>query len=674
MRGGNSALFGANAPGGLVNLISKTGGPVLGGSFRVQAGTDGLNRYDANVNGPLAEDWRFSIGGFYRYDDGIRDPGFPASRGGQLKANLTRFFDQGHFRLYAKYINDKNVFYLPVPVQTRITGDVSPEGTQVIELTSDFAPGFPSSGTLTTNDANFTRIPLPQGNGEFSLPLEDGIAQTGATLQAELSFNFANDWSIQNTMRVMNLNHENNAMPPGQPEPASAFVADLIAATPGAATGELTYVNDGSTFNTANDLIQQATIWHVERPVSNFSNQFLIRKRLVAGETTHNFSLGTYFGFYTADNLWMFNGVLTEIADAPRLLNLVLRDAGGTVIRERTENGFLNYLGLYVNGTGNATHFSVFAGDEIQLSDRLRIDLGVRVEEDEYEQNIENTTTFDLGGPSDADDAVGWGDRTFSRRNVDFFEWAASVGVNYLLTDQISLYARGSRGYKVPELDQYIFGDFPDTSRTLQQAEGGVKISSAMVGLSLVGYWAQVEDFPSQDVVIDPVTGLPVFVTVIAGKARTIGISAEAVVAPTPGLLLNSQVTLQDHEYLDFVEGGDTLDGNWIKRIPKVILNLGGSYSNTGFTIGGDWRYFGKRFSNNANSLELPQFGYVNARASYAFSGQGVTLSAAVLNLLDGAGLTEGDPRFDSSGVPTGLGTARPILPRRWIFGLRYDF
>ena len=195
-----------------------------------------------------------------------------------------------------------------------------------------------------------------------------------------------------------------------------------------------------------------------------------------------------------------------------------------------------------------------------------------------------------------------------------------------------------------------------------------------MVGLSLVGYWAQVEDFPSQDVVIDPVTGLPVFVTVIAGKARTIGLSAEAVVAPTPGLLLNGQATLQDHEYLDFVEGGDTLDGNWIKRIPKVILNLGGSYSNTGFTIGGDWRYFGKRFSNNANDLELPQFGYVNARASYAFSGQGVTLSAAVLNLLDGEGLTEGDPRFDSSGVPTGLGTARPILPRRWVFGLRYDF
>lgn len=86
VRGGASALYGSNAPGGLVNVISKKGGPELAGSFKVQAGTDGLNRYDANVNGPIADDWRFSVGGYYRYDDGVRDPGFPAARGGQIRA------------------------------------------------------------------------------------------------------------------------------------------------------------------------------------------------------------------------------------------------------------------------------------------------------------------------------------------------------------------------------------------------------------------------------------------------------------------------------------------------------------------------------------------------------------------------------------------------------------
>lgn len=686
VRGGNSALFGTNAPGGLVNLISKTGGPELAGSFKVSVGTDGLNRYDANINGPLAEDWRFNIGGYYRFDDGIRDPGFPAARGGQIKANITRMFDNGFVRLHGKYVNDKNVFYLPLPVRAESTGDESPQGAPVVKLTSNFPDGFPSDGTLTTNEANFARIPLPQNNGEFALPLENGVGQVGSTFKAEFGFEFPNGWEIQNITRVMNLDHENNAMPPGQAVPAAEFAQPFLDDAPPGATAEFTFAcspeeegkacspGGNDPFDTPNGLVQNALIWHVERPITNFSNQFLLKKTATAGQTVHNFTVGAYFGHYTADNLWMFNNVLTSIESPPKLLNLVIRDAAGTVIREVTENGFTSYLGLYVNAEGNATLFSVFAGDEIQVSERLRVDLGARFERDEYEQNVENTESFDLLGPSDADDAVGWGNRSFTRRQAEFDEWAASVGVNYLLSEQISLYARGSRGYKMPLLDQYIFSFFPDTAETLWQAEGGVKVSTSVFGLSALGYWVQLQDFPSQDARIDPVTGQPVFVTALVGQARTLGLEVEGVVAPYPGLSLNGQLTLQEHEYTEFVESGDTLDGNWVRRIPKALFNLGGSYTTSGFTIGADWNWIGKRFSNNANTIELPAFGVVNGRVAYTIPNQGLTLSAGVLNALDGEGLTEGDPRFDEAGQPTGFGNGRPILPRRFVLGVRYDF
>ncbi|HZN93552.1 MAG TPA: TonB-dependent receptor, partial [Myxococcales bacterium] len=49
VRGGSSALFGSNAPGGLVNFISKTGGDALGGTLKVSTATGGLFRYDANL-------------------------------------------------------------------------------------------------------------------------------------------------------------------------------------------------------------------------------------------------------------------------------------------------------------------------------------------------------------------------------------------------------------------------------------------------------------------------------------------------------------------------------------------------------------------------------------------------------------------------------------------------
>lgn len=679
VRGGASALYGSNAPGGLVNLITEKGGPELAGSFKAQVGTDGLNRYDANVSGPLAEDWRFSIGGYYRYDDGVRDPLFPAARGGQIRGNLTRFFDRGLVRVYAKYVNDRNVFYLPVPVRSELTGETKvlsgaaggeDQEVDVVELTSDFPDDFPSDGTLTTNDANFATIPLPQGNGDFALPLEDGIAQEGVTVKGEFAFQFPGGWEIQNILRVMNLDHRNNAMPPGQATPADDFAQTYLDAAPPGATAEYSLVRTGR--QVSPDLVQNALIWHVERPISNVSNQFMVRKVAQSGNVVHNITFGTYFGYYSADNLWMFNNVLTEIRSAPRLLNLVIKDAGGTPIQQVTENGFTNYLGLYVNGSGDATLFSLFAGDEIQLTDRLRVDLGARFERDLYRQNIENTESFDLGGPSDADDAVNWGNRSFTRRRVDFNEWAASVGVNYLLNDQISVYARGSRGYKMPLLDQYIFEQFPDTAETLLQAEGGVKVSSEIFGLAALAYVVQLENFPSQDARI--VNGQPEFVTALVGKARTIGLEVEGVAAPAPGVRLNGQVTLQNHEYTDFIEGELDLSGNWVRRIPKILFNLGGSFTNSGFTIGADYNFIGKRFSNNANTIELPAFGVVNARAAYAIPDRGVTLSAAVANLLDGKGLTEGDPRFDESGQPSGFGNARPILPIRFVFGVRYDF
>lgn len=675
VRGGNSALYGSNAPGGLVNLISKTGGPDAAGSLKVTGATGGLARYDFNVNGPFADDWLFSVGGFYQFDEGIRDPGFPASRGGQIKANVTRLLDNGYVRVYGKYLNDKNIFYLPLPLQQGTLED------GVVKLEPDFVPGFPDDGTLTTPEARFRRIPLPQNNGELTLPLDNGIGQAGGTLTGELFLEFADGWSITSRARVMNLEHQWNAVVPFEIVDASGFAQDFLNKTPGGASAELLFTNqfDASgnklRFSTPNNLLTVGGLWHVEKPVSNFSTQFEVRKGFPAGRTTHSAVLGVYFGSFTANNRWFFNDILTDVRDQPRFVDLIIRDADGEVIREVTDNGFRGYLPFYVNAEGDGSLVSVYAGDEIQVSERVRIDVGARFEHDDYEQNVENTEKFDLGGPTDADDALTWGNRTFTRRKVDFEEWAASVGINYQLTDQVALYGRGSRGYKMPLIDQYLFSQFPDTAETLWQAEAGVKVSSPVWGLSAVGYWLTLQDFPSQDARVDPETGETVFVTALVGEARTIGAEVEAVVAPYPGLRLSGTGVLQFHEYTDFIEGGQDLSDNWVRRIPRVVLNLGGSYSDpSGFSVGGEWRFYGKRFSNNANTIELPSFGYANARVAYRIPGQRISLSAAVVNLSDGNGLTEGNPRLDEAGAPAGPALARPILPRRWTFAVRYDF
>src|SRR3954451_6411220 len=165
VRGGSSPLFGSNTPGAIVNFINKTGGDVFAGSMRGTAATEGLARYDLNINGPFSDDWRFNAGGFYRYDHGVRDPGFPGIRGGQLKANITRLLDNGYLRFSAKYINDQNQFILPLP----FTNAADPE----------YVPGFSDYGSMNTPEGIDIQVPL-QGGGNLTLPLDHGL-KTQAT-------------------------------------------------------------------------------------------------------------------------------------------------------------------------------------------------------------------------------------------------------------------------------------------------------------------------------------------------------------------------------------------------------------------------------------------------------------------------------------------------------------
>jgi len=116
VRGGSSPLFGSNTPGAIINFINKSGGDIFSGTMRASAATKGLARYDLNMNGPFGNDWRFNVGGFYRYDHGVRDPGYPGIRGGQLKGNITRLLDNGYLRFSVKYIDDRNQFILPLPL------------------------------------------------------------------------------------------------------------------------------------------------------------------------------------------------------------------------------------------------------------------------------------------------------------------------------------------------------------------------------------------------------------------------------------------------------------------------------------------------------------------------------------------------------------------------------
>jgi len=153
VRGGSATIFASNAAGGIINNITKTGSDTPEGFLGAEYGDFGRYRADAFFSGPLSERLSIAAGGFYRIDDGVRDPGFTANDGGQLRANLTYELDQGEITAYGHYVNDHNIFYLPVPLALDDDGDLTD------------LPGFDAnSDTLTTDDLAQANILLPGGS------------------------------------------------------------------------------------------------------------------------------------------------------------------------------------------------------------------------------------------------------------------------------------------------------------------------------------------------------------------------------------------------------------------------------------------------------------------------------------------------------------------------------
>lgn len=669
VRGGNSALFGSNAPGGVINFISKSGGNQLSVTSKTTVGTSGLVRGDFNMNGPLGENWRFNWGGFYRYDSGIRDPGFLASKGGQVKGNLTRLFRNGYVKIYGKYLNDSNTFFLPLPFKT---------GTKL-----EFVDGFPHNGTMTSVEGNLVQVPTPDNNG-FTIPLEDGQKQVGGSLMIDFNLRFPNSWRLQNTTRHINLNHSWNALMPFNLVDAGDWAQDYVNSTPGAVSYDIVYTNhfnnDGSkaAFNTRNGLLCEGGLWYVYKPLTNISNQFMLKKKLIRTTMEHNLTIGTYLGYYTAVDYWYWQNILTDVRNAPRFIDVKIKDSQDNVIREVTENGFRNYGSMYMNAKGFVTVTALFFGDNIKINDKIRLDVGARLEQNHIHQDTENRQIYDLGGLTSADDAVMWGNDTFRHADVKYSDWAASLGINHTINYNLSIYARCSRGYKMPTLDVFrgTDGSFKPDAEELIQGESGFKLGTSTFGANATTYFMQLKNFPCQDARI--INNQTVWVTDYVGKSQTIGLEIEAIAVPVKGFNLNVIITLQDHEYKKFIKGYQNFRGNWIQRIPKFFGEIITSYTAGGFKFRANYHHTGKRFANNANTIKLLSFDVANFSASYeikAAKTQHVIIALNLLNALNGKGLTEGNPRLDNSGINFGTYyLARPILPRRLKLSATYNF
>ena len=193
IRGGSASTFASNSPGGIIHLISKTG-EQAGGSVGVNYGVDYQHqRMDFDYGQPLTDEWRFHIGGFVREGEGIRDAGFNAESGNQIKFNATREFDNGYLRFYAKRLDDNVITYHTAPARFDGGGSFSA------------LPAFDGSKQTIESSLNSTFTTFDAFGNRLQRSFSDGVESNVSSFGVEFDVGVGNNWNISNKFRTSGI-------------------------------------------------------------------------------------------------------------------------------------------------------------------------------------------------------------------------------------------------------------------------------------------------------------------------------------------------------------------------------------------------------------------------------------------------------------------------------------
>lgn len=646
LRGGTAPIFTAGAVGGTVNFVTQSAKDSARGSVKLGFSDYGMYRGDLAWSAPLGDDWGIALGGYYRTSDGVRDPGYAADEGGQFRVKIGRSFDNGSIELFGKYIDDRSLFVVPIP----LTGNPSdPRGVNGAD-----------PGTYSLHSTDLARAGLPVTAAEAGLRgsnLEDGIHPQLATIGGKLNWQFNDTVSMTNLLRYTDGEVRFDGIFPGDPPMTGVdFAAELgVAANYGVLSSGTPYA--------ANQLVQEHGHWVVNKEYDAIQDDLRLNFKL----DTHALTLGLYVADYSMKDAWSLgNTILMDVSNRPRRLTL----AGVT-----DPNGFTKYSTFNLLTDYDAMAYSLYAADEWQVTDALRFDFGVRYDTQDIEGTIRaGSQEVAPGVPTDLDgNPATTYDRGVSliganRSTVDedFDNTGFSIGFNYELTPQHAMFGHYTDSAKLPHFDDVRNGVLQKDQVT--NIELGYKASLETLVVFATLFQTEFDNVPFQDILANGQT------IVRRAETRTRGIELEGEYQPIDALGIRFSITQQDPTYEGFTGSAAGNTGNVIRRIPKTMARITPTYT---FMDGAARAYFtytyaGKRFANDENSIVLPKYSKLDAGVMFDV-GTNWTFQVTGDNLTDEVGLTEGNPRTDlGSGGIGNIYMVRPLFGRSFMGSVTY--
>lgn len=669
VRGGTASILGNNAPGGIFNYVSKTGGAEFEGEVRAKYGLegDGKNPYyrmDLNFGGPLSSDktLTYNIGGFWRRSDGARYPGYPMNNGGQVKANIAKSLSggKGSLKLYAKYLNDKNAWFEFLPT----LGFDDPELPAGFEQTN--------SVLIPSVETTFT---VNQTGEERTYNSEDKIHSTDASIGLNFDYDLGSGWSIDNKMRYSDKASVWNTTAVAYPFDVSGLVWYAIAGQLGqfgtysfndlsSGTNLATIVQSpniidgmfaGFNFDVVNDNLPGASaqptsllfnpLFYQDNQMNEFIDQLIIRKKL----DKMSFTGGLFYANSKLDRLASTGvGVMYTQLTSPRPTptDVTYTNFDGETFQLSNPQGVFGGSGVSAATniiTTTQNQLALFFGHNWEITPQLNFDWGIRYETIGIngENQIASSMPSSKPGGTDGnestlyDNSEGMITATYNYdETVNTFSF--SGGLNYKFSDNFAIYGRYSQGRKAPDMDLYVTIDSDAALRFLdpipqntQQVEVGLKARSGNLNLFVTPFYSLLSNVASRQLgqETDDLTSIYTTPTLF-NKYETIGVEIEGIYDFTPEFSVRAVGTFQSSTAVDFsawVLGAngmadDTVieySGNETDNNANIIVRISPTYNSGKFYASADWSYMGERAANVPNAFTLPAFHQTNLNLGY---------------------------------------------------------
>ena len=668
IKGGSASTFASNSPAGIINFISKTGA-IAGGTIGISSGIDYNDfRTDFNFGAPIGNGFSFNIGGFYRRGEGPRKCGYDGNIGGQIKANITKQFENGYVRVYFKHLDDKAISYMPMSVLATGTGAnptyTSISGTDLKKATYQNSEFFNMAGI----DAN--------GNPR-STNISDGMHPISNSIGTEFSFDLGEGWKLTNKNRLaITSGSFRTLFPTGAIGSADVIAKDVLGSSY-AAGYKFSYANGSNAGNTlsasqlsglnGNGLLQEVASFDVDiNSLNNFTNDFNLSKKF----DNVNFTFGYYNAYQQIAMYWDWQGYITDVSNSPKLLNVTSANSS-----YYTEGGVTSY-GQWGLGRKYDMMYKInapYANIGINVNDKINIDASIRYDlgkaDGYYLKN--KTASIDVNSdgiisPVEAKSQVV--DNTHPNAvNYNYGYLSYSIGANYKIDNNKAFYGRVSRGGRA-NADRLLYSQFiTSEGKTMSgleadmvtQVEAGLKYNSPKFAFMFTPFYSNINE-QNADITENKVYLMEFqsFGAEFEASAHLGNFTAAAGATLTKSKILKS---------LDATEVGKTP-----RRVPLLMYNFNPSYSFGKVEIGLSFIGTTNVYSQNDNKIILPGYVYVNAFASYKIT-KGLVLSTNINNLFDILGFTEaeGTTFVDNT---TNYMRARPITGRTSKISLTYSF